>query len=367
MRKNAAQQDHKMSIVAVAKKAGVSVATVSRVINDLNNVRAETVQQVRAAMQEMGYTPPRVKRGPKGGPRRAAPACMRTGQIAIVTVGAQQNWLGLPVMSSVVTGVMRAAKETDVRPILDEMPDPEILSPMLRRREVDGAIIFFMSGLPVHYLTRLKEHLPVVWAMGGEDVLADVDHVSADNHGVGHVAYDYLKGQKCERLAFISKHSDWALIRLRAQAFANAARDDGKQISSFLVNAQSLQREAYGDDVQVRDSLDAAVDALVSLDPRPTGLFIPTDLETTHVYPLLIARGIRPQRDIRVISCDNEEERLSMLHPRPASIDIRGEQVGRWALRQLINRLERPNDPPVRLQVRPTIVAPKPRVEIELR
>src|SRR5262249_979224 len=113
MRKSATQQEQKMSIVAVAKRAGVSVATVSRVINDLNNVRAETVQQVRAAMQEMGYTPPRVKRGPKGGPRRAAPACMRTGQIAIVTVGAQQNWLGLPVMSSVVTGVMRAAKETD--------------------------------------------------------------------------------------------------------------------------------------------------------------------------------------------------------------------------------------------------------------
>lgn len=339
------------------------MATVSRVINDLDNVRAETVQQVRAVMLEMGYTPPLVKRGPKGGPRRASPSCMRTGQIAIVTVGAQQNWLGLPVMSSVVTGAMRAAKETDVRPILDEMPDPEILSPMLRRHEVDGAIVFFMSGLPVHYLTRLKEHLPIVWAMGGEDVLADVDHVSADNHGVGHVAYDYLKIQKCERLAFISKHADWALIRLRAQAFSNAARDDGKSVTSFLVNAPSLQREAYGNNVKECESIEAAVDALASADPRPTGLFIPTDLEATTIYPLLIARGIHPQRDIRIISCDNEEERLAMLHPRPASIDIHGEQVGRWAVRQLINRLERPSEPPVRLQVRPNI-APPPKVSI---
>src|SRR5215218_3549461 len=99
-----------MSIVAVAKRAGVSVATVSRVINDLDNVRPETVEQVRAAILEMGYKPPRVKRGP----RRAAPSGMRTGQIAILTLGAQQNWLGMPVLSSVVTGAMRAAKELDV-------------------------------------------------------------------------------------------------------------------------------------------------------------------------------------------------------------------------------------------------------------
>jgi DNA-binding LacI/PurR family transcriptional regulator len=46
-----------MSIVAVAKRAGVSVATVSRVINDLNNVRAETVEQVRAAMSAPGSLP----------------------------------------------------------------------------------------------------------------------------------------------------------------------------------------------------------------------------------------------------------------------------------------------------------------------
>jgi DNA-binding LacI/PurR family transcriptional regulator len=88
-----------MSIVAVAKRAGVSVATVSRVINDLQNVRAETVEQVRAAMAEIGYKPPRVKRGPKGGPRRVVPSYMRTGQIAVLTLGGFQNWLGMPVMA----------------------------------------------------------------------------------------------------------------------------------------------------------------------------------------------------------------------------------------------------------------------------
>ena len=71
-----------MSIVSVAKLAGVSIATVSRVINDLDNVRGETAEQVRAAMKQLGYTPPRVKRGPKTGRRRATPNVLPSGQIA---------------------------------------------------------------------------------------------------------------------------------------------------------------------------------------------------------------------------------------------------------------------------------------------
>src|SRR4051794_33880232 len=158
-----------MSIVSVAKRAGVSVATVSRVLNDLDNVRAETAEQVRTAMQEIGYTPPRIRRGPKGARRRPVPLGMRTGQLAVLTLGGLQNWLQLPVMASAVTGITRAAKEMEVRAVLDEMPDPQTVSPILRRREVDGAVVFCMSGVPITHLVRLQEYVPVVWAMGNED------------------------------------------------------------------------------------------------------------------------------------------------------------------------------------------------------
>src|SRR4051812_12586613 len=89
-----------MSIVTVAKRAGVSVATVSRVLNDLPNVRAETARQVRDAIEQVGYKPPRVKRGPKTGMSRAGgPARVRTGQIAVLTLGSGAHWLELPVMA----------------------------------------------------------------------------------------------------------------------------------------------------------------------------------------------------------------------------------------------------------------------------
>src|SRR5438093_8147926 len=168
-----------MSIVSVAKLAGVSIATVSRVINDLDNVRGETAEQVRAAMKQLGYKPPRVKRGPKTGRRRAVPQLFPSGQIAVLTLGAVQNWLTLPVMASVVGGITREAKDLDVWAVLDEMPDPGQLSPIFRRREVDGAIVFCdPAGSNLNDLMQLHQHVPLVWVMGGEDALVSVDHVS---------------------------------------------------------------------------------------------------------------------------------------------------------------------------------------------
>jgi DNA-binding LacI/PurR family transcriptional regulator len=283
---------------------------------------------------------------------------MRTGQIAVLTLGGVQGWLGMPVMASVVAGITRAAKEMDIRPVLDEMPDPHSLSPLLRRREVDGAVVFFQSGRPVHELVELCQHLPLVWAMGGEGGPAQVDHVSADNMGIGHVAYEYLTSHGCKNLAYITDEPDWLIMRLRAQSFANSARDAGQAVTSFLVGENGLTHEPYGRKTHSAKNLEGAVDLLINTKPRPTGLFIPTDLLATRVYPLLIQRGIKPEHDIRIISCDNEDERLTMLNPRPASIDIRGEEVGRWAVRQLVQRLQRPEDPATRIQVAPRLVAP---------
>jgi DNA-binding LacI/PurR family transcriptional regulator len=348
-----------MSIVSVAKLAGVSIATVSRVINDLDNVRGETADQVRAAMKQLGYTPPRVKRGPKTGRRRSTPQVLPSGQIAVLTLGGVQNWLTMPVMASVVGGITREARELNVWAVLDEMPDPSELSPIFRRREVDGAVVFCPAGSNVADLLALHKHVPVVWVMGGEDALVSIDHVSPDNSGIGKLAFDHLAGSGCEHFAFITDSPNWAIMRLRAQAFGNAARDAGKFVSNYLLNQPNVQREAFGGDVCVRDTLEELVVEMSNRMPRATGLFVPTDLLLTRLHPLLVEHGIWNRPDLKVISCDNENERLSMLNPRPASIDIQGEEIGRLAVRQLVQRLQRPDAPPARVQLAPRLVVPE--------
>ncbi len=348
-----------MSIASVAKLAGVSIATVSRVINDMDNVRGETIDQVRAAMKQLDYTPPRVKRGPKTGRRRAPPQLLRLGKIAVLTLGDVQHWLTLPVMASVVSGIMRQARELSVWAVLDEMPDPRELSPIFRRNEVDGAIVFCGAGSNAADLMYLHRHVPVVWVMGGEDAMVDVDHVSPDNSGVGRLAFDYLHNAGCKRFAFITDNPNWAIMRLRAQAFGNAARDAGRSVSNYLLNQNNVQREAYGGDVCVHDTLKELVQELARRLTEPTGLFVPTDRLLGELHPLLVQRRIWGSPNLRIVSCDNENERLSLLHPRPASIDIQGEETGRLAVRQLVQRLQRPEAPSARLHVAPRLVLPQ--------
>jgi DNA-binding LacI/PurR family transcriptional regulator len=347
-----------MSIVSVAKLAGVSIATVSRVINDLDNVKGETADQVRAAMKQLGYTPPRVKRGPKVGRRRTTPNVLPSGQIAVLTLGGMQNWLTMPVMASVVGGITREAKDLDVWAVLDEMPDPGELSPIFRRREVDGAVVFCVAGSNLSHLLELHRHVPVVWVMGGEDALISIDHVSPDNSGIGRLAFDYLAKSGCRHFAYITESPKWPIMRLRAQAFGNAARDAGKFVSNYLLNETNVQPEAYGSDVCVRDTLDELVQEFARRLPESIGLFVPTDLLLTRLHPLLVQHGIWGRPGLKIISCDNENERLSLLNPRPASIDIQGEEIGRLAVRQLVQRLQRPDAPPSRVQLAPRLALP---------
>jgi len=78
---------------------------------------------------------------------------------------------------------------------------------------------------------------------------------------------------------------------------------------------------------------------------RPDGLFIGNDLTTSQVYPLLAQHGIKIGTDLKLVSCDAEEARLSGMHPRPASIDIGGE---RSAIAASIAFSIESSDPPVR-------------------
>src|SRR5581483_11188374 len=107
-----------MSIVQVAKYAGVSTATVSRVLNSVPVVSEETVRNVRAAMEALKYDPMEVKRGPRPGSRRPAAKGQKTGMIAIMTVGLQREKLRWPVTSAVVDAITRSAKVEGLRVLL---------------------------------------------------------------------------------------------------------------------------------------------------------------------------------------------------------------------------------------------------------
>ena len=152
-----------MSIVEVANTAGVSTATVSRVINGHPSVKPELVKLVQDVMREIGYTPPEVRRGPKRGTR----AMIRTGNVGLLVAEVQATDLyGLPVFPSLLHGLQAALAEENLNLVLLSLkPDGGL--PDFATQNLDG--LFVVEGLErVESLDDLPRRLPAVWLMRGQ-------------------------------------------------------------------------------------------------------------------------------------------------------------------------------------------------------
>jgi LacI family transcriptional regulator len=322
-----------LSIQRVAKYAGVSTATVSRVLNAVPVVSESTVKNVQAALKALNYDPLAVKRGPKPGMRRQ-PAARKAGMIAIMTVGLSRDKLRFPVTGAVVTAISSAAKQNGIKVLLDEMPDLTEISSVIMDREVDGAVVFLSDEAPLNVLAELHRHVPVVWAMGGHAGPLPVDHVSENNLAIGYLAY----------------------ARQRGQALVGAAADSGQSIRALLMTDDRIIASPYGADTITARDLPELIEAFAAMSPRPDGLFIDRDSTTVRVYPLLQKHGIQPGRDVTIISCDNEEMALSALSPRPASIELGTDELGGRIIRRLLLRIENREEPPIMIQTMPRLV-----------
>jgi LacI family transcriptional regulator len=345
-----ANPQRRVSVSEIATRAGVSIATVSRVLNNTRRVQPEIAEQVRKAMTDPHYSP-RVPR------RRNHPNDIARKRIAIVSLGGPyRDWFDMPVMASVVAEITRAAQFDHLGVLMTEMPDPQKLSPILRQREIDGALVFIHSPLDASAAAVLAQQLPVVRVMGGQLAPVDIDHVGPDNNAIGYLAGSYLISRGCGTMAYLTTQPSWDLSKLRAQGFAAVGHDSGVATQAYIVGARPELAPICGSQGRVHATLAELMDDLCA--QRPAGLFVSRDEELVQVYRMLAERGCEPGRDIQIVSCDNENVRLSMLDPRPASIEIGTAELALRAVRRLEGRMKNPAEPPVRILVTPRLVLP---------
>src|SRR5687768_10473726 len=233
-----------MSVTRIAEKAGVSIATVSRVLNNSRPVNPELAELVHRAMRELQLPPRQVRR------RNRSKAGDRKHQtIAIVSIGqAYRGWFEVPVIAGVVAEITRAAQDHDLGVLITEMPNPQEISPVLRRSEVAGAIAFIDSRLGTKDIAALRNQLPVVRVMGGQLAPVEIDHIGADNNAVGFLAGEYLLAQGLTELACLTTQPTWDLIRLRAQGFMAAALAAGVAPGMYVAGNVDAPLQLFGPD-----------------------------------------------------------------------------------------------------------------------
>jgi DNA-binding LacI/PurR family transcriptional regulator len=343
-----------MSLEKIANYAGVSTATVSRVLNAVPVVSPSTVRVVRKAIDALKYDPGAVKRGPRpgSGNSRSNGRPGTAAMIAIVVVGVSPD-RPRSISHDVIDAIIRSAKKSGLRVLMDHMQDLADMSSIIRNREVQGAIVMLADDAPLDILDEMNRYVPVVWAMGGHAGPVGVDHVSENNTAVGYLAQAHLRGLGCRDVAFLSASPQKRNAIQRAQAFM-AAAEGLDRCRSFILGQSTFLHGLYGPEVTSGADFASLLEALCAAKP-PDGLFIDRDRTTARVYPLLSRFGLEPGRDIKIISCDNDDLALSGLSPRPATIDLGIAELASMIVQRVLSRIGSCDEPSISLQATPQL------------
>jgi DNA-binding LacI/PurR family transcriptional regulator len=339
-----------MSMQMVAKLAGVSTSTVSRVVNDDPRVAAATAEVVRRAMKQISFTP-NVRRN---GSRFLGRGTLRSASVAFLVFGTSGQQTA-PAFEQLLRGVSAAASVHNLDMIFSFVLDPSHLPPKIVQRRVDGLIMH--GERPSAAVQQRLEHLPTVWLMANRLRPTWGDQVMPDNTLIGEIAAQYLARRGHRRLAYLGVDSGWWAMDIRCLAFAARARHIGAQVEALQASTDPHNDLWQNQDLAtVADSL---VHRLWQINPLPTGLFVAEDRLVPLIDAALSRRGRRVGSDLEIVSCNNERPYLMGLSCIPATIDIRAESIGRRGVEQLVWRLRHPGVAErMRSMIEPVLVEP---------
>ncbi|HEX8339676.1 MAG TPA: LacI family DNA-binding transcriptional regulator [Tepidisphaeraceae bacterium] len=319
-----------MSITRVAKIAGVSSSTVSRVINNHPKVAPHTLDAVRKAMKSIGYTPSDRRPGPKPAQRALA----RATNIAFFVLGTGAR-RATPAFESLLRGVSMAADQHGLNLVFNQISDPEQLTERVLGGKMDGVLLH--GALPTQEPFEQIRRIPTVWLMGNRRRPKWGDQVMPNHYEVGYLAAKYLLGRGHKNLAsFNLDGGHWGLA-LYGHAFRSTVRIDGGQAHALEMNRELTS--GYWQEYSPH-SVEAFVQRYLRINPRPTGLFVADDMQVAMIQPALQRAGVEigPGR-VEVVSCNNEQPYLVGLSPKPTEIDIHAESIGRRGVDHLLWRI----------------------------
>lgn len=300
-----------VTLDAVARRARVSTATVSRVLNGAGGVREATRERVLRAVEELRYTP-------NLNARALAGAGTRTLGVVVSNIA---NPFFLDIFHSVEAGA-RARGYDVIVANTDYAPDrlTESVTAMLGRR-VAGLALVVSETVPaaaVDVLDALAARgSPVVLYDGGSHRLRGVPNIRADYRGGMTRIVEYLHGLGHRRMAFVGHHARLGPLHDRQQAFLAAAREYGRRVQVQAV--ESTDGFEGG-----RDGVARLLDAGF----RPTAVVCVNDLMAVGAIGALRARGLAVPADVSVTGFDNIAL-AEFAHPPLTTADVPREAVGR--------------------------------------
>jgi LacI family transcriptional regulator len=313
----------------VARRAGVSPATVSRVLNGKGSVSAELAERVRAAAAALGYQPD----------GRARALRQRRTRIWAAIVADVEN----PFFTSLVRGIEDVAQEQGYRLVLcnsDEDLGKEASYVEIAIAERMAGVVIAVASTTASVLAPLREHgIPVVAV---DRRLGDptIDSVVIDNRLGAAQATEHLLARGARRVACITGPERLSTATERLAGYEDALRRHGRPIERSLVRRADFRREGGH----------AAARSLLAEPSPPDALFVCNNLMTLGALHAIREAGLRVPEDVALVGFD-EAPWTALTSPALSVVEQPAYEMGRAAAMRLADG--------VRGEARHIVLAPK--------
>jgi LacI family transcriptional regulator len=277
---------HAVRIQDVAKAAGVSVSTVSRVLNGKVDVAQDTQNRIQEVIEQMGFTSNLAARSMRG---------QKTNLVGLIMPD-----IAFPYAIEIMKGVNRAIAESeydllvyttgDVRKYGTALHEQQYVS-LLNNSITDGVII--AAPATADFITNA----PIV-SVDPLAVNPNYPSVHATNYQGALDAMQYLIGLGHKRIGFIGGRAELESATRRLKGYRDALEQAGLPVDETLISAGD-----YTTETAVRCTRE-----LLALTPPPTAIFASNDQSALGVYQAARELGLHIPADLSVIGFDNIPE-----------------------------------------------------------
>ncbi len=311
---------HQVTIKDLARHLNVSVATISRALRDMPEIKPETRQAVLQLAKEWDYQP-----------NILATSLVKS---RTKTIGVIVPDLAYHFFASVIKGIEEEANERGYSLLLtqtSELYQRELTNVQnLSRGQVEGFVISLsQETVDLDHLKRLqRKGIPLVF-FDRDAAEMDVSKVMVDNVGAAYEATKHLIDNGCKRIAFLAGPHSVTVSNQRLEGYTLALKEFGYQIDESLI-------------VHGEYNLERAIEItnyLINLENRPDGLIVVSDRLAVGAMSALKARNIKIPEEVAVVSFNNEPI-CTIITPTLTSVAQPTLDIGKLATSILVNQIE---------------------------
>lgn len=323
--------ENSITIKDIAARCGVSIATVSNVLNGrTNKVSEEVYKRIMAVVEETGYKPNYLAKNLRA--------------ISTKTIGVIVEDLMLFSTSPIVEGLMKRAEELGYSVVIENMrlfgrwsvkwmDDNALLQaslgPVMSKMEalnVDG-IVYIAGYEHVVEINKRPENVPfvIVYADSSDKTIPSF---KLDDETGGYLSYKYLHSMGHRKIGIITGEASSPHTVNRMRGIQRAMFEAGELFNPSLTVYETWNKAGGYKGMEQLEGADI------------TAVLCLSDLIATGVYQFLQERGLKPGKDLSIIGHDNHEA-SQLLYPTLTTVSLALDELGNAAMTWIINKCEK--------------------------